>query len=151
MQEHGYMFYSILGISYVILAFYILTLQNTLLLISKKNRKINPYTFWLLMIPYFAAFWNFVITYKLTNSILAEFTSRNIDIEKKPTFKTGFIQSCMGAIIVITVFPAKYNRFFLIPFGIAFILGNIFMIKYWIEVNEYRKKLKFIKDLPVYE
>ena len=70
--------------------FYLLTLQNTLKKVKKKNRTIEPGQVWLMFIPLFNIVWQFIMINRIADSLKSEFAERNISIkEDRPGAKIG--------------------------------------------------------------
>ena len=116
--------------------FFLLTLQNTLKIISPENRKMSPGNVWLILIPLFGMAWQFIMVRRIADSISEECVRLNIDVkEKMPTYTIGLIY-CISSII------------FLIPITktVGSIAALVTWIMYWIKVNQYRKLLIANKD-----
>lgn len=107
-------------------------LQKLLEAISPQNRKMPPSNVWLLLIPLFALIWNFILVENISKSIEAEYRSRNLPIEPKPTYNLGLA----FAIIAICIF---------LPFASIALL--VIGIIYWTKTAEYKKA---ILDMPPY-
>ena len=121
----------LLGLAIIPYILYLLTLQNTLKAISPQNRKMQPGQVWLLLIPLFNYIWNFIVVSRISESIAAEYSSRNIQFEPKPTYNIGIAFSiliCCGIIPIINIFT-----------GIAAI---ICWIIYWVQVSNHKGKLQ---------
>lgn len=115
-----------LGIFLIPAFFYLLTLQNTLKLISAENRFISPGQVWFMLIPFFNIVWQFILINRLGKSIGAE--CKRLQIEgkgEKPTSDIG-LAMCI------------FNCIFWVP-----ILGSfgslITWILHWVKVNEFKK------------
>jgi len=85
-----------------------------------------PSNVWLLLIPLFNFFWQFIVVDKIAQSITMECDKLNIPVkENKPTYKIGLAWNICTLLFFIPV------------------LGNlaalVLFIAYWIKVNEYRK------------
>ncbi len=133
---NGYYQLLFLLIFYIPLIFFILTLQNILKIISPENRKISPTNVWLILIPAFGIFWQFVIVSRIADSIKNECIKLNIPVEEnRPAYNIG-LAYCISYIL------------FLIP--LTKILGAftviITWILYWIKINNYKKLLLANKD-----
>ncbi|SRR5258706_10063769 len=116
--------------------FFLLTLQNTLKIISPENRKITPGNVWLILIPFLGIVWQFIVVGRIADSIKEECVKLNIPInENRPTYIIGLIY-CISSIL------------FLIPVikTIGAFAGLILWILYWINVSKYKKLIEANKD-----
>lgn len=115
----------------VVNIFYLLTLNNTLKLVSPGNRKMEPGQVWLILIPFFGWIWQFIVVTKMSESLKAEFDSRNITVaDEKPGYNIGLaycILTCCGIIPVLG--------------GLASIAGLVCWIIYWVKINEFKMRL----------
>jgi len=64
---------------------FLLHLQGLLKAIAPVNRRMEPGMVWLLFIPLFNIVWIFIVVDRIAQSIGAEYTSRGLLIEPKPT------------------------------------------------------------------
>ncbi len=72
--------------------FFLRSLQNTLKIISRENRKMSPSNVWLILIPVFGIAWQFMVVSKIADSIKAECTRLNIPVnESRPTYIIGLV------------------------------------------------------------
>lgn len=91
----------------------------------------------------FVIIWNFRIVKGVATSIEAEFDSRNIPIEYRPSYQTGMFMAVSFAITLIKEVP-----YIGIIGGIASLAYVIGWIAYWVRTNKYKKELQ---ALPLYE
>jgi len=108
--------------------------KKTLLLIKEENRCITPSQVWLLLIPFFNIYWNFMFMRRMVDSLNNEFYDRQVAVEENPTEKYGYFFA--GTFLV-------YN--FPLPIFIGFvvyILSIIALIVYIAKLNEYKKLLE---------
>ncbi|MFC2129181.1 hypothetical protein ACFLQX_00205 [Bacteroidota bacterium] len=121
-----------LGIGLLPLIFYLLTMQNTLKLISAESRKMEPGEVWLCIIPFFGIIWNFIVVSKMAESLQLEFEKKGIqEAEDKPGYSIGMAYCiCYAAAII--------------PFlgYMAAVGGFVCWIIYWVKVDGFRKKLE---------
>ena len=109
--------------------FFIITLQNTLKAISSENRKMPFANVWLLCIPLFNFYWQFVVVNKIAQSIALECEKLQIPVkDSKPTFKLGLTWGICYILFLIPVLKL-WMAIIIIPTWIV----------YWIKVNQYRK------------
>ncbi len=109
--------------------FFIVTLQNTLKAISPENRKMSFANVWLLCIPVFNFYWQFIVVNKIAQSIAIECKRLGIPVkETKPTYRLGLSWSICYLLFLIPVIKVW-----------AGIVLTITWVIYWIKVNQYRK------------
>ena len=119
----------LLGLFIVPAVFFVITLQNTLKAISAENRKMPFANVWLLCIPVFNFYWQFIVVNKIAQSIAVECERLEIPVkETKPTFILGLSWSISYLLFLIPLIKLWA--------GIAL---TITWIIYWIKVNQYRK------------
>jgi len=111
------------------------TIRKTLLLVRESNRCILPNQSWLLALPLFNMYWNFVVVRRLTDSLNNEFYDRKIAVEENPTQKEGYMYA--GSYLTGN-FP--------LPMFIKYIVSIVSLVgfvMYWVKINQYRKILKY--------
>ncbi|MGN0003983.1 MAG: hypothetical protein ACI35V_11160 [Sphingobacterium composti] len=108
--------------------------RNTILLIKEGNRCITSEQVWLLLIPFFNIYWNFVYMRRLVDSLNNEFYDRQIAVEENPTQKSGYFFA--GSFLVYN-FPLPLFVGF-----VAYILSIIALVLYIAKVKEYKKLLE---------
>ena len=136
-------FFLLIGVGLLIVLIpYILflyNLQKTLASISPDNRKVQPGSVWLMLIPIFNLVWQFIIVNRVSDSIAAECNKLNIPLdEKRPTYNIGLaycVLSVAGGFIPV----------------IGAIAALVCFIIYWMKTASYRKliitnKESFILD-----
>jgi len=116
--------------------FYLITLQNTLKRVKKKNRKIEPGQVWLNLIPFFNIVWQFIMINRIADSLKAEFADRNISVkEDRPGAQIGVaycVLNLCGAIPVLG--------------GLASLAGLVCWIVYWVKISNYKNQLSEINE-----
>jgi hypothetical protein len=116
--------------------FFLITLQNTLRIISPENRKMPPGNVWLVLIPVFGFIWQFIIVSRLSDSIHDECVRLNVDPnEERPTYSIGLVYCISSAASLIPIIKM-----------IGALVALVSWIMYWIKVNQYRKLLIANKD-----
>lgn len=111
---------------------FLITLQNTLKAISPENRKMPPANVWLLCIPLFNFYWQFIVVNKIAESIANECKKLQIPLkENKPTYNLGLGWSICYILFLIP----------LIKLFVAVILMIIWIL-YWIRVSEFKNLIK---------
>jgi len=111
--------------------FYLLTLQNTLKKVKKKNRTIEPGQVWLMLIPLFNIVWQFIMINRIADSLKSEFAERNISIKEDiPGAQIG-IAYC---ILILCVSVPVLGR-------LAYLGGLICWIIYWVKISNYKNQL----------
>ncbi len=119
----------LLALFIVSAVFFIITLQNTLKAISPENRKMPYANVWLLCIPVFNFYWQFIVVNKIAQSIATECKRLGIPVkETKPTYRLGLSWSICYLLFLIPVIKVW-----------AGIVLTITWVIYWIKVNQYRK------------
>jgi uncharacterized membrane protein YphA (DoxX/SURF4 family) len=111
--------------------YFLITLQNTLKAISPENRKMPPANVWLMCIPVFNFYWQFIVVEKMAKSIVAECNKLQIPLkENKPGYNLGLAWNICYLLFLIPVIKT-FIAFFLI----------IFWILYWVKINQYQKMI----------
>ncbi|HEY5371392.1 MAG TPA: hypothetical protein VIJ75_20610 [Hanamia sp.] len=109
--------------------FFVITLQNTLKAISPENRKMPFANVWLLFIPLFNFYWQFVVVNKIAESIAMECEKLQIPVkETKPTYNLGLSWNICYILFLIPITRLWMS-----------IILMITWILYWIKVNQYKK------------
>ena len=117
---------------------YLLTLQNTLKKVKKKNRTIEPGQVWLNLIPLFNIVWQFIMINRIADSLKAEFSERNISIkEDRPGAQIGVAYCILNLCGFIPMLG-----------GLASIAGLVCWIVYWVKISNYKNQLgEFNEDV----
>ncbi|MBL7717498.1 MAG: hypothetical protein JNL72_01575 [Flavipsychrobacter sp.] len=110
---------------------YLLTLQNTLKLISPQNRKMEPSMVWLMFIPFFNMVWHFIIVNRLADSLQDEYRHKAHPAEPRPTYNMGL---AMCILFCCTWIPLLG--------GLVSLGALIVWILYWVQVSGHRSKLQ---------
>lgn len=108
--------------------------KKALLLIKEENRCITSGQVWLLLIPFFNIYWNFIFMRRIVDSLNNEFYDRQVAVEENPTEKYGYFFA--GTFLV-------YN--FPLPMfvgSVMYILSIVALIIYVAKINEYKKLLE---------
>ncbi len=124
---------AVLLIRLLIWVFYANTIRKTLLLVNEENRLLNPKLAWLLVIPLFNIYWNFVVASRLADSLTNEFYDRKIAEEENPGRATGMLYAWLFLLSNIPLTP-----FILISIGL---LSFVYFIAYWVKMNNFRNIL----------
>jgi hypothetical protein len=115
---------------------YLLTLQNTLKKVKKKNRTIEPGQVWLNLIPLFNIVWQFIMINRIADSLKAEFSERNISIkEDRPGAQIGVAYCILNLCGFIPVLG-----------GLASLAGLVCWIVYWVKISNYKNQLGEINE-----
>jgi hypothetical protein len=132
----------VVGLLYIPLIFYLLTLQKALSRCSPASRTLSPGLVWLLPIPFFGLVWHFVIVTSLAKSLHNEFTKRNINEAQNPGLGVG-LAMCISVVIGIM------SRHLGPPGIVADVLPGVFAIAalvcwvdYWLEIRGYSAGLQ---------
>lgn len=94
-------------------------------------------------IAVFVVIWNFKIVKGVATSIEAEFDSRNIPIEYRPSYQTGMFMAVSFSITLIKEGP--YIGVLGSIASLAYIIG---WIAYWVRTHKFKKELQ---SLPQHE
>ena len=115
---------------------FLLTLQNTLKRVHKKNRIIEPGQVWLNLIPLFNIVWQFIMINRIADSLKNEFSERNIPIkEDRPGAQIGVAYCILNLCGVIPVLG-----------GLASLAGLVCWIVYWVKISNYKNQLGEINE-----
>ena len=112
--------------------FYLLTLQNALQRCQPQNRFLSPGNVWLLLIPIFHAFWNFVIVINISKSIGSEIKDREIMGPPYPGKGVGLAMCILHILVIIPVIGI-----------ISGIISFICWIVYWATIAGYSSKILY--------
>ncbi|HWB27089.1 MAG TPA: hypothetical protein VG738_16515 [Chitinophagaceae bacterium] len=107
--------------------FYLITLQNTLKAISPKNRKMEPGSVWVMLVPVLNAVFIFFIVEAIGVSLKREYEKNGVFKTEKPTAGLGI---AMAILWIAGVF---------IPF-VSF-AGLVCWVIHWIKVNEHKNAI----------
>ncbi len=110
---------------------FLFSLHRILLGISIKNRAIEPHQVFLLLIPVFNFYWQFVVISRVSISLYNEFKDRGIANGTEPCFKEGLTANMVSFVLLIPE---------LFPFSV-FIFA-ITYIYYWIQLLKEAKKIE---------
>ena len=117
----------------LIWVFYANTFRKTLLLVAPENRLMTPNQAWLIAVPLFNIYWNFVVTSRLADSLTNEFYDRKIAEEENPGKANGMLYAWLFLASNIPLPP-----FILITIGL---LSMVYFIVYWVKVNNFKNLL----------
>lgn len=113
---------------------YLCTVSRTALLrIKKENRNIGVNQVWLLLIPFFNIYWNFIMVRRFTDSLNNEFFDRQVAVEENPTERNGYFFA--WSFLVYNLPLPLFVGF------IAFFISIVMLILYVGKVKEYTKLL----------
>lgn len=111
---------------------YLVTLQNTLKLVSFENRKMEPGLVWLTLIPIFGFIWQFFMVKNIADSLRLEFEMREIPTdEEKPGYGIGIAYSVLFCCNIIPTIG-----------GFTSLAGLICLGIYWNKINGYKRMLE---------
>jgi hypothetical protein len=123
--------------------FFLITLQNTLKIISPENRKMPPGNVWLILIPFVGIIWQFIVVRRISDSIREECIRLNVDSsEKMPTYTVGLIYCIFSLVYLIPSFVYWISTIR----TIGTFVGLVTWIIYWVKVNQYKNLLIINKD-----
>ncbi|WP_118973066.1 hypothetical protein [Taibaiella koreensis] len=95
--------------------------------------------YWLCVygIAAFVILWQFRMVYRIADSIEAEYDSRSIPIEHRPTFQTGMFMAAAKAATLIGIIPGAAIISYLA--NMAYLIG---LVAYWVRTHKYKKELR---------
>lgn len=117
----------------LIWVFYANTIRKTLLRVAPQNRLMKPEMAWLLVIPLFNIYWNFVVANRIADSLTNEFYDRKVAEEENPGRAIGRLYAWMFLLSNIPFPP-----FILVTVAL---LSFIYFIGYWVKINNFRNLL----------
>ena len=124
---------AVLLIRLLIWVFYANTVRKTLLLVAPENRLMKPGMAWLLVVPLFNIYWNFVVASQVADSLTNEFYDRKIAEEEQPGRAMGRLYAWLFLLSNIPFPP-----FILVAVAL---LSFVYFIGYWVKVNNFRNLL----------
>lgn len=110
------------------------SIRTTLLLVRKENRMMSPGQAFLIALPLFNIYWNFMVVKHLKDSLNNEFFDRQVAVDENPTQREG---SIFAWSYLVRNFPLP--GFILYAALFSNIIG---FVMYWRKVVEYKKILK---------
>jgi len=119
-----------IGLLYIPLIFYLLTLQKALSRCSPGSRTLSPGLVWLLLIPLFGLVWHFVIVVSLSKSLHNEFVKRSISEDENPGLLIG-----LATCILPLLGGVPHVR----GLGVA---ALVCWIIYWVKIAGYSARLE---------
>lgn len=109
---------------------YILTLQRAISRCAPQNRTTSPESAWLLLIPFFNMYWQFVLYSRISETLEREFHARNLPIEPQPARNLGLAVAVLHVFWIIPV----------VHFFTSF-AGFVCLIFYWVKIADYSNQL----------
>ncbi len=110
---------------------YLLFLQKLLKSITQQNQKMIPGHVWMLLIPGYSLYFQFVLVNKIADSIAGEQRTKGVECsETRPGYGLG--------IVMCILFCASILPYLGMAAGIG---GLVVWIMYWIRLNNYKKQL----------
>ena len=91
------------------------------------------------LISIFNLVFQFYMVNKIADSIEAEFKSRSLSVEPRPTYQLGLMMCICALVSIVQKVPML--AFFAQIAGIA---GFVIWIVYWIKITEWKNKIKFL-------
>ncbi len=117
----------ILGIAgYLALALYANTVRRLLLDIAPENRLMAPGQAWLVLIPFFSIYWNFVIARRVADSLTNEFFDRKIAEVENPGLFQGILYAVIYLISHLPIFP------------LMSLFAVVYFVIYWVKISHFR-------------
>lgn len=120
-------------VSVFVSVFYLKNLQDTLMEVSAKNRKVEPGNVWLMYIPLFNLVYPFILYPKISDSLRAEFIEKG-QPQSGDYYRT--VGTILPVLTLVGLIPIPY-------FGLlALALNLILWILYWSKMAEYKIRLR---------
>ena len=82
---------------------YLWNLHSLLHRCSPENRALRPGLVWLQLVPVFGVVWQFYVVRALPGSVEAEYRSRGLRIEPRPTHSLGLAKAIVDAVTLVHV------------------------------------------------
>jgi hypothetical protein len=82
---------------------YLWNLHSLLHRCAPENRALRPGLVWLQLVPVFGALWQFFVVGALPGSVEAEYRSRGLRIEPRPTHSLGLVKAIVDAVTLAHV------------------------------------------------
>ena len=121
----------VLALMVIPFVFYLLSLRNTLRLLSPENQLMPPNNVWLLFIPIFGIIYHFIVVGKISDSIARELEQRNLPSkETRPAYNIGLAMCILSVASVIPILG-----------GLASFAALICWIIYWLKIEGYKGML----------
>ena len=121
----------VLGLMIIPFVFYLLSLRNTLRLLSTENQLLPPNNVWLLFIPLFGLIYHFIVVGKISDSLARELDQRNLPKkEARPAYNIGLAMCILSAASVIPVLGS-----------IGSLGALVCWIVYWVKIEGYKNTL----------
>ena len=128
----GFVLIFVFFIGIILLAvFYLINLQNTLLEVSEKNRKIPAGNVWLMLIPLFNLIYPFILYPKISDSLKDEYNERGLPSKGDYARGIGITMPILG----LCGFIPGINIF-------AGLAQFILFIIYWSKMSNFKNELK---------
>jgi len=119
----------------IVWACYAHTIQGLLKKIAPENRFMEPQQVWLVLIPLFNIYWNFVIAARVSNSLTNEFFDRKIAEEEDPGRHAGVRYAVLFLLSYIPQLPGIISLTF-------FLLTMVYFVTYWVKLNNFKLLLE---------
>lgn len=116
--------------------FFLLTLFRCMKKVSPENRTMEPGLVWLNLVPILSLGWIFYTVIQIKESLLKEFSARNLTGDVEGTYKMGLTYAILAACSVIPYIG-------ILPGLVAL----VFWIIYWVQLSKLSKQI----DEPDYE
>lgn len=124
-------------IGLTILIFFLLNLMNALQQCAPQNQRMAPGLVWLLVIPFFSIVWLFFVVIRMSESLAAEYRSRNMTPqEERPGFQIGMAYAILGVAANIQYLGIPYIG------QLCSVAGLVCFIIYWVKIAKYKNELK---------
>lgn len=122
---------------------FVVTQTQVLKAMRPESQQIHPGQLWLQLIPFWGAYWQFVVIKKLSWSIARElntpieesiFAETNTGVLNKPTYNIGYTYATLFCVAV--VIPNETIQ------GAVALTGVVCWVIYWVQLVRYGKQIK---------
>jgi hypothetical protein len=121
------------GSMLVFVILYLIKIQKTLNQCAPESRTISPGKVWLMLIPVFGYFYNFIIVLNMAKSLQAEFTRRGIVVDDEtPGQKIGL---AMAVCLCCGMLPGILG-------GLISTAAIVLWVMYWVKIASYSRMLE---------
>ena len=117
--------------------------RNTLREFPGEYRKLDPNKTWLLLVPLFGLYWNFVAVRRLTDSCNAYFESNETTINLKSNYYLGLAFCLAGIEFAVGLGLVVSGSISWATFALSFSwLGPVTLVLYWKSLVQLRERLQ---------
>ena len=118
---------------------FLVTLQNTVAAVDRRNRHLNPGQVFLMLIPIFNYLWVYWMVTRIADSIEDELRARKMPTPlNRPGYNVG-----LGYAISLTAGTVfRFIPYMNVVAGFAALVALVLWIIYWVQIHNYRRALE---------